>query len=168
MPTLKVLILLVTIQRIACDYKACFTTIGKHCLFPFVYDNQTHQFLEQKICSALNETNIQPRCPTELDENLNVLEWGDCLDDCPIVNSGCLEDPTFPVLADGLDSAVNFTTQYPSWIDVITQEFDYVTFTCPDGYVYEGTNNKTHYAICMHQEFIYLFDPSVLCVREYL
>jgi hypothetical protein len=43
---------------------------------------------------------------------------------------------------------------------------DYVAFTCPVGYVFEGTNNITHFALCYNWEFIYLFDPEVLCVRK--
>ena len=69
--------------------------------------------------------------------------------------------------ADGSDSAVNYTTNYTTGISVVTDEYDYVAFTCPEGYVYEGTNNITHYAICIHWEFVYLYDQDVLCVRKY-
>ena len=150
----------------ACEYKTCMTTKGKRCLFPFVYNNDTHPSLTYKICSGLDV--YRPWCPTKLDDSLNVLEWGDCLDDCPSepINSACLTDPTFPSIADGSDDATNYTTNYTTGISVVTDELDYVVFTCPDGYVYEGTNNKSHYAICMHWEFIYLYDPEVLCVRK--
>jgi hypothetical protein len=45
---------------------------------------------------------------------------------------------------------------------------DYVSFTCPEGYVFEGTNNMTHYAMCHNWEYIYLFDPRVMCTRKYI
>lgn len=155
-------------QKPTCQYKHCMTHQGKPCLFPFVYDNETHPILTFTICSGLDV--YRPWCPTKLGENLNVLEWGDCLEDCPSesINSACLNDPRFPLAADGMDAAVNYTHNYTRGISVVTDEFDYVAFTCPDGYVYEGTNNKTHYAVCMHWEFIYLYDEDALCVRKYL
>ena len=151
----------------ACEYKACMTTKGKKCLFPYIYNNETHPSLSYTICSGLDV--YRPWCPTKLDDALNVVEWGDCMDDCPSepINSACLSDPMFPLIADGSDAAVNYTTNYTTGISVVTDEFDYVAFTCPEGYVYEGTNNNTHYAICIHWEFVYLYDPEVLCVRKF-
>ena len=29
-------------RKPACEYKACMTTKGKKCLFPYVYNNETH------------------------------------------------------------------------------------------------------------------------------
>ena len=46
-------------------------------------------------------------------------------------------------------------------------ELDYATFSCPAGYVFEGSNNITHYAFCKNWNFIYLFDLSKTCVREF-
>ena len=88
------------------------TTYGKQCLFPFKYSNETSPDLTYKICSTLNV--YRPWCPTKLDEAKNVLEWGDCLEDCPMeqVNSACLNDPKFPQLSDGTDLSVNFTTDF--------------------------------------------------------
>ena len=45
-------------------------------------------------------------------------------------------------------------------------QFDYVAFSCPEGYVFEGTKNTTHYALCYNWNYIYLFDLEVLCVRK--
>ena len=152
----------------ACEYKACMTTKGKKCLFPFLYKNDTHPLLTYKICSGLDV--YRPWCPTNLDDNMNVLEWGDCLEDCPTepYDSACLQDPIFPATADGTTVSVNYTTDYTPGVSVVTSEFDYVTFTCPDGYVFEKSNNKTHYALCMHWDFVYLYDQEALCVRKYI
>ena len=40
---------------------------------------------------------------TELTDDLNVIEWGDCLPDCPSqeINPVCLMDPISPALHDG-------------------------------------------------------------------
>ena len=148
----------------ACEYKACMTTSGKKCLFPFVYDNQTHPELTYTICSGLDV--YRPWCPTKLSDDLHVLEWGDCIDDCPreTINSACLQDPRFPSFADGSDQAVNYTSNYTTGISFVTDELDYVAFDCPQGYVFEGSKNKTHYAICLNWEFIYLYDEDTLCV----
>ena len=43
---------------------------------------------------------------------------------------------------------------------------DYVAFSCPLGYVFKGTNNITHYAVCHDWQFIYLYDPEVKCFRK--
>ena len=153
-------------KRPACEYKTCMTTKGKKCLFPFAYKNNTHPSLTYRICSGLDV--YRPWCPTELDDALNVLEWGDCLDDCPKepINSACLTDPLFPAVSDGTSKAVNYTTDYQVGISVYTDEFDYVTFECPEGYIFEGSNNRTHIAVCVNWEFIYLYDSEVLCVRK--
>ena len=42
-----------------------------------------------------------------------------------------------------------------------------MAFSCPLGYVYEGTNNISHYAVCHDWQFIYLYDPEVMCVRKW-
>ena len=56
----------------------------------------------------------RPWCPTKLDDALNVLEWGDCMEDCAmeVVNSACLNDPEFPQFSDGTGVAVNYTTDF--------------------------------------------------------
>ena len=150
----------------ACEYKACMTNSGKKCLFPFIYGNDTHPELTYKICSGLDV--YRPWCPTKLSPDLHVLEWGDCIDDCPKepINSACLEDPQFPIFADGSDQAVNYTSNYTTGRSVVTNELDYVAFDCPTGYVFEGSKNKTHYAICLNWEFIYLYDQDRLCIRK--
>ena len=155
------------VRKPACEYKACMTSKGKPCLFPFIYKNQTHPYLEYNICSGLDV--YRPWCPTKLDDLQNIIEWGDCLEDCPSepINSACLSDPIFPAIADGSDHAVNATTEYITGISVVTNEFDYVTFTCPEGYVFKESNNKTHYALCINWEFIYLFDIEANCVCKF-
>ena len=90
------------------------TTNGKQCLFPYKYSNETDPDLTYKICSTLDV--YRPWCPTKLSETKEVLEWGDCLPDCPMeqVNSACLNDPEYPKLSDGTDLSVNFTTDFTS------------------------------------------------------
>ena len=102
--------------------KGCMTITGQKCLFPFRYFNDTDPELTYKICSSLDV--YRPWCPTKLDDNLNVLEWGDCLEDCPSepVNSVCLEEPQFPMFSDGSDRSLNFTANYTRGIGVVTDE----------------------------------------------
>ena len=98
------------------------TTVGKKCLFPFKYSNDTHPELTYKICSSLDV--YRPWCPTLLNENLEVLEWGDCLDDCPTeaVQKVCIDEPNFPIMADGSDRAVNYTANYTLGSGLVTDE----------------------------------------------
>ena len=51
-------------RKPACEYKACMTTKGKKCLFPYVYNNETHPDLSWTICSGLDV--YRPWCPTKL------------------------------------------------------------------------------------------------------
>ena len=80
------------------------------------------------------------------------------------VNSACLNDPEFPLFSDGGGIAVNYTTDFVRGIGTVTDELDYVAFHCPEGYVFEGTKNTTHYALCYNWNYIYLFDLDALCV----
>ena len=66
----------------------------------------------------------RPWCPTELDEQLNVIEWGDCMDYCPTepVNSACLEEPEFPVFSDGTGLTANYTSTYERGSGIVTDE----------------------------------------------
>jgi hypothetical protein len=87
-----------------------------------MYRNDTHPDLTYKICSSLDV--YRPWCPTKLDNSLNILEWGDCLDDCPSesVNSACLTDPEFPVFSDGSGGTTNFTSYFLLGIGAVTDE----------------------------------------------
>ena len=107
---------------------ACMTTVGKKCLFPFKYSNDTHPELTYKICSSLDV--YRPWCPTLLNENLEVLEWGDCLDDCPTeaVQKVCIDEPNFPIMADGSDKAVNYTANYTLGSGLVTDEVNSMYF----------------------------------------
>ena len=133
----------------SCQYTACLTTTGKKCLFPFKYMNTSHPDLTYTICSTLdayryvqipkNQNLVlfrfvlktenlsllyRPWCPTELDEQLNVIEWGDCMDYCPTepVNSACLEEPEFPVFSDGTGLTANYTSTYERGSGIVTDE----------------------------------------------
>ena len=100
---------------------ACMTTVGKKCLFPFKYSNDTDTYT-YTICSGLDV--YRPWCPTKLSENLEVIEWGDCLDDCPTeqIQKVCIEEPNFPIMADGSDRAVNYTANYTKGSGLVTDE----------------------------------------------
>jgi len=45
-------------------------------------------------------------------------------------------------------------------------QLDYVYFQCPEGYVFEGSHNTTHYAFCINWNFVYLFDLTKTCTSE--
>jgi hypothetical protein len=106
-------------------FSACMTKAGKKCLFPFRYQNDTHPDLTYKICSSLDV--YRPWCPTKLDDTLNVVEWGDCLDDCPTepVNSACLMEPEFPKFSEGMSLTVNFTSNFTVGSAAVTDEVTY-------------------------------------------
>ena len=57
-----------------------------------------------------------------------------------------------------------FTSDY---IHEFFAQMDYVAFTCPEGYVFEGSNNITHYAFCFNTTFVHEYDPAARCVRKY-
>ena len=50
----------------------------------------------------------------ELDANGAIVEWGECLPDCPQeeVSSVCIMEPQFPKFSDGSIGTVNFTSNY--------------------------------------------------------
>ena len=59
----------------------------------------------------------------ELTNDLKVVEWGDCLPDCPTqdINPVCLMDPTPPALEDGYQGSKNYTTDYVFGIGTVTK-----------------------------------------------
>ena len=46
----------------------------------------------------------------------------------------------------------------------VVLELDYVEFTCPVGYIFEGSFNFTHYAICYNWGYDHAYDPAARCV----
>ncbi len=44
-------------------------------------------------------------------------------------------------------------------------QFDYVAYTCPEGFVFKGTKNTTQYAFCHDWKFHHMFDPRTSCVH---
>ena len=59
-------------RKPSCEYKACMTTKGKKCLFPYVYNNETHPDLSWTICSGLDV--YRPWCPTKLGKQV-FIQW---------------------------------------------------------------------------------------------
>ena len=59
----------------------------------------------------------------ELTNDLKVVEWGDCLPDCPTqdINPVCLMDPTPPAMEDGYQGSKNYTTDYVFGIGTVTK-----------------------------------------------
>ena len=45
-------------------------------------------------------------------------------------------------------------------------QLDYVSYHCPDGYVFEGTLNVSVYAICHNWQWVQTFDSRAVCVRK--
>ena len=66
---------------------------------------------------------MQPFCISELDANDEVVEWGDCLPDCPtqITNPVCLMDPIPPAIQDGYQGSRNYTTEFNFGVGEITK-----------------------------------------------
>ncbi|TRY78181.1 hypothetical protein TCAL_06224, partial [Tigriopus californicus] len=155
----------------ACEYKACFTVQGKQCVFPFPYRNVSTTGIVTELqytkCSTLDV--YSPWCATELDVDGNIVDWDFCVQDCPseIVEVACLSEPEFPALVNLWDGSdfVNFTANYEQGSGMVTKELDFVSFNCPQGYVFEGSNNVTHYALCHNWEYHYLFDRNARCQR---
>ncbi len=104
------------------DYLACMTKDGRSCIFPFVFGNETHPVLEYNICSTLDV--YRSWCATKVNADKTVAEWGDCLSDCPSenVNSVCLDDPETPAMSDGSGKSVNYTTDFPFGIGMVSDE----------------------------------------------
>ena len=88
--------------------------------------------------------------------------------DCPSeeIKVACLEEPLFPEPVDGDGYYQNSTSDYVPGSGQITLEFDYVTYNCPEGHVFEGSTNVTNYAICHNWEYIYPFDLNIACIRK--
>ena len=57
---------------------------------------------QQKSCLKWCNDLTPWRLTLNLGDGLNVLEWGDCLPDCPSepINSACLSDPLFPIIGN--------------------------------------------------------------------
>ena len=58
------------------------------------------------------------------------------------------------------DSA-NFTTDYE--VGDIVRELDFVTFSCPEGFYFNGTNEINVYATCHDWGWQYNYDPETFC-----
>ncbi|TRY78007.1 hypothetical protein TCAL_08608, partial [Tigriopus californicus] len=111
-----------------CQVKACLTTTGLPCLFPFKYRNISWGGEETEIeywqCSSL-DLHV-PWCATGLEADGRISTWGYCLPDCPseTPEKACLEGPIFPDLPDEYDdpSAVNYTTQFDPNEDIVLKD----------------------------------------------
>ena len=59
----------------------------------------------------------------ELTSQLEVIEWGHCLPDCPSqeINPVCLMDPTPPALEDDDHDSKNYTSDYTLGIGTVTK-----------------------------------------------
>jgi hypothetical protein len=51
---------------------------------------------------------------TELSDSGAIVEWGECLPDCPQeeVSSVCIFEPEFPKFSDGTPGTANYTSSY--------------------------------------------------------
>ncbi len=98
------------------------TVDGRQCIFPFLFGNDTYPYMEYKICSALDIH--RPWCPTMLNIDRSIAEWGECLPDCPSdeYSPVCYDDPEPPSFSDGHGGTVNFTTNHPMEVGKVTAE----------------------------------------------
>lgn len=85
--------------------------------------------------------------------------------DCPHqeVEIVCQTPPDFPELATSLNYTVE---QEPFEEPFLYYGMDYISFTCPRGYVFEGTQSRTQYAYCYNFTFVQDYDPSKKCIRK--
>ena len=79
-------------------------------------------------------------------------------------------DPRFPtpVTNRSWTTEVNYTTDYERDAGRVTAEFDYVSFECPEGYVFKSNVEQTNvvHAFCHNQEWILTYDPETYCARK--
>ena len=107
------------------------------------------------------------------DDGVTIAEWGDCLPNCPYEEPEvvCLNDPEFPDLAYGDEfgdtRAKNYSTDYIPNNREVTKEFEYVSFECPEGYIFEDSFNTTHYALCHNWEFQQQYQTNSTCTRTF-
>ena len=98
-----------------------------------------------------------------------ILDWGECLPDCPSEEAEivCQDEPRFPAFVTDTKSILrNATTDYEPGSGLTVMEYGHVSFSCDEGFVFEGSTNITHYAICHNWEFVYNFDLNAKCERE--
>lgn len=60
---------------------------------------------------------------SEVTADLKVVEWGDCMPDCPTqdINPVCLTDPIAPSLKDEAKGTSNYTTDFLFGVGVVTK-----------------------------------------------
>ena len=65
-------------------------------------------------------------------------------------------------------SAVNFTTDYERGVGRVTADLDYVSFACPEGFVFKSNVARTNLvrAFCHNAEWHLTYDPDTHCIRE--
>lgn len=105
--------------------------------------------------------------PSALNPDGTVAEWDYCLPDCPHEKPEvvCEAEPIFPTLIyDDEDGNANFTTDYE--IGDVIRELDFVTFSCPEGFHFNDTNDITVYATCHDWGWEYNYDLETFCKRK--
>ena len=79
-------------------------------------------------------------------------------------------DPLFPTAVTNRSwtSAVNFTTDYERGVGRVTADLDYVSFACPEGFVFKSNVARTNLvrAFCHNAEWHLTYDPDTHCIRE--
>ena len=106
---------------------------------------------------------------SEVDGTGSILEWGFCTENCPSDDpiNACLEIPKLPpTIYDENGLFRNYSTNYDIGLRKPVHEMDYISFECPLGYSYVGSNHTTVYAYCHNWTFIYTFNESSYCSRK--
>ena len=106
---------------------------------------------------------------SELAADGSIMSWDECLPDCPHETTVvvCLSDPIPPMVVTYGGEAVNFTTTYEFNVEATSRELDLVEYSCPEGYLWDGTNEVTFYSMCHNWTWINSFPSDVICVRKY-
>ncbi|XP_059089355.1 uncharacterized protein LOC131885347 [Tigriopus californicus] len=152
----------------ACEYRSCLTKRGLSCVFPFKYFNFTEDGTKSEItyhyCASLDI--FSPWCATVVSATGEVIEWDECVSDCPHEppEMVCEMDPPTPTIVSVLGATTNFSTTHEFGVDTVVSELDFVEYHCPEGYYFNGTNRLTVRAFCKNWQWEVDFDPETVCI----
>ena len=91
-----------------------------------------HFFFVLLVLSKATQTFITLLFSTVLTGSGDILEWGECLPDCPQedVAAVCITEPEFPKFSDGSIGTANATSNYKFGSGLPTRDVSYVIRHC--------------------------------------